>query len=120
MMVPPPRRRNIGRCQWTFDLVQPGHIRNLVYAHSKGAKLIVGVTADIHVKKADHRPFVPEGLRALNLAALETVDYVTIDPQATPIQTILTIRPDYLVKGYQYQKGGMHPPLAEVQETVEH
>src|SRR3546814_901179 len=106
-------------CHGTFDLVHPGHIRHLVYAHSKGAKLIVGVTADIHVKKADHRPFVPEGLRALNLAALETVDYVTIDPQATPIQNILTIRPDYFVKGYEYQKGGLHPRTAEEKEAVE-
>src|SRR3546814_8384438 len=117
MMVPPPRRRKIVRCHGTFDLVHPGHIRHLVYAHSKGAKLIGGVTADIHVKKADHRPFVPEGLRALNLAALETVDYVTIDPQATPIQNILTIRPDYFVKGYEYQKGGLHPRTAEEKEA---
>ncbi|HEY9568299.1 MAG TPA: PfkB family carbohydrate kinase [Thalassobaculum sp.] len=119
MIGPPPRRRKIVMCHGTFDLVHPGHIRHLVYAHSKGAKLIVGVTADIHVKKADHRPFVPEGLRALNLAALETVDYVTIDPQATPIQNILTIRPDYFVKGYEYQKGGLHPRTAEEKEAVE-
>ena len=115
----PPRRRKIVMCHGTFDLVHPGHIRHLVYARSKGAKLVVGVTADAHVKKADHRPFVPEGLRALNLAALETVDYVVIDPNATPIENILTIRPDYFVKGYEYQKGGLHPRTAEEKEAVE-
>ena len=115
----PPRRRKIVMCHGTFDLVHPGHIRHLVYARSQGAKLVVGVTADAHVKKADHRPFVPEGLRALNLAALETVDYVVIDPNATPIENILTIRPDYFVKGYEYQKGGLHPRTAEEKEAVE-
>lgn len=115
----PPRRRKIVMCHGTFDLVHPGHIRHLTYARSKGAKLVVGVTADTHVKKADHRPFVPEGLRALNLAALETVDYVTIDPHATPIENILAIKPDYFVKGYEYQKGGLHPRTAEEKDAVE-
>ncbi|MEQ8394460.1 PfkB family carbohydrate kinase [Thalassobaculum sp.] len=115
----PGRKKKIVMCHGTFDLVHPGHIRHLVYARSKGAKLIVGVTADHHVKKADHRPFVPEGLRALNLAALETVDYVTIDPHATPIENILTIKPDYFVKGYEYQKGGLHPRTAEEKQAVE-
>lgn len=115
----PPRKTKIVMCHGTFDLVHPGHIRHLVYARSKGAKLVVGVTADAHVKKADHRPFVPEGLRAMNLAALETVDYVTIDPNATPIENILTIKPDYFVKGYEYQKGGLHPRTAEEKQAVE-
>jgi len=115
----PPRKKKIVMCHGTFDLVHPGHIRHLMYARAKGAKLVVGVTADTHVKKADHRPFVPEGLRALNLAALETVDFVTIDPHATPIENILAIRPDYFVKGYEYQKGGLHPRTAEEKQAVE-
>lgn len=114
----PPRRRKIVMCHGTFDLVHPGHIRHLIYARSKGAKLVVGVTADTHVEKADHRPFVPEDLRAMNLAALETVDYVTVDPNATPIENILTIKPDYFVKGYEYQRGGLHPRTAEEKEAV--
>lgn len=115
----PPRKQKIVMCHGTFDLVHPGHIRHLVYARSKGAKLVVGVTADAHVKKADHRPFVPEDLRALNLAALETVDYVTVDPNPTPIENILTIKPDYFVKGYEYQRGGLHPRTAEEKAAVE-
>ncbi len=114
-----PRKQKIVMCHGTFDLVHPGHIRHLVYARSKGAKLVVGVTADAHVKKADHRPFVPEDLRALNLAALETVDYVTVDPNPTPIENILTIKPDYFVKGYEYQRGGLHPRTAEEKAAVE-
>lgn len=115
----PMRNKPVVMCHGTFDLVHPGHIRHLVYARSKGAKLVVGVTADQHVNKADHRPFVPEDLRALNLAALETVDYVVVDPNETPIQNILTIKPDYFVKGYEYQKGGLHPRTAEEKEAVE-
>lgn len=115
----PMRSEPVVMCHGTFDLVHPGHIRHLVYARSKGAKLVVGVTADQHVNKADHRPFVPDSLRALNLAALETVDYVVIDPNETPIQNILTIKPDYFVKGYEYQNGGLHPRTAEEKEAVE-
>ena len=77
-------------CHGVFDIVHPGHIRHLSYAKSKADLLIVSVTSDRHIKKGIYRPHVPENLRALNLAALEMVDYVVIDDYATPIRKYTT------------------------------
>ena len=100
-----PRSKNkLSMCHGVFDLVHPGHIRHLNYAKSKSDKLIVSITSDIHVKKAELRPYVPERLRAENLAALEFVDYVIIDRNETPNQNLKKIQPDFFVKGYEYSK----------------
>ena len=72
------KREKVAMCHGVFDLVHPGHIRHLVFAKQKVSKLIVSITSDIHVKKAELRPYVPQILRAENLAALEFVDFVII------------------------------------------
>src|SRR6478752_5651638 len=95
---PRPRERKVIMCHGTFDVVHPGHIRHLLYAKTKGDILIASLTADAHILKANFRPFVPQELRAFNLAALEAVDYVTIDPKATPIDNIRLIEPDIFAK----------------------
>src|ERR1700709_200625 len=81
----PPRAKKVIMCHGTFDVVHPGHVRHLLYAKSKADILIASVTADAHVTKASHRPYVPQDLRAINLAALEAVDYVVVDPNPTPV-----------------------------------
>src|SRR5690348_7366758 len=90
-----PRKRSVVMCHGVFDLVHPGHIRHLLYAKSKADILVASLTGDIHITKAHYRPFVPQELRALNLAALEMVDYVVIDESATPIENIGRIQPDF-------------------------
>src|SRR3989338_7895475 len=74
-----PRSKSVIMCHGTFDLVHPGHIRHLIYAKSKADLLVTSLTSDAHITKANFRPFVPQALRAMNLAALEAVDYVIID-----------------------------------------
>ena len=68
-------------CHGVFDVVHPGHLRHLLYAKSKADILIASLTADAISPRAQYRPHVPQDLRALNLAALEIVDYVIIDPE---------------------------------------
>jgi cytidyltransferase-like protein len=106
---PRPRQQSVVMCHGVFDLVHPGHIRHLVYAKEKADILIASLTADAHITKANYRPFVPEDLRALNLAALEMVDYVVIDINPTPIENITRLQPDYFAKGYEYQDGRINP-----------
>lgn len=98
------KSNKVAMCHGVFDLVHPGHIRHLVFARQKVAKLIVSITSDIHVKKAELRPYVPQNLRAENLAALEFVDFVVIDQNETPIKNLKKIKPDFFVKGYEYKK----------------
>lgn len=116
---PRPRDKKVIMCHGTFDIVHPGHIRHLLYAASKGDVLVASLTGDEHIIKANFRPFVPQELRAFNLAALEMVDYVVIDKDPTPIENIGIIKPDYFAKGYEYTKDGLHPRTAEEKEAVE-
>ena len=119
IIEPHPREQKVVMCHGTFDVVHPGHIRHLIYARDKGNILVVSLTCDAHVSKANMRPFVPEELRAMNLAVLEIVDYVTIDPNPTPIDSLDKIQPDYFVKGYEYVEGDVNPKTEEEKKTIE-
>ena len=114
-----PRERTVIMCHGAFDLVHPGHVRHLMYAKSKADLLVASITSDTHISKANFRPFVPQELRAMNLAALEVVDYVIIDDNPTPIESIRALQPDYFAKGYEYHKGGLHPKTREELQALE-
>lgn len=113
-----PRVEPVVMCHGTFDLVHPGHLRHLAYAKSKGSILVVSITTDEHVTKADMRPYVPEELRALNLAALELVDFVVVDKDPNPISLIRALQPDMFVKGYEYGTN-IPPKTASEKQAVE-
>lgn len=114
-----PRTQSVILCHGTFDLVHPGHIRHLIYAKSKADILVASLTSDAHINKANYRPFVPQDLRAMNLAALECVDYVIIDANATPIENLKFIQPDFFAKGYEYSAEGIHPKTREEMEAID-
>ena len=114
-----PRQRKVIMCHGVFDVVHPGHVRHLIYAKSKGDILVVSVTADEHITKANVRPYVPENLRAINLAAFEMVDYVIIDRDPTPLNNLRRIQPDYYAKGYEYVEGGLNPKTQEELQVLE-
>ena len=113
IMGPRPRDRRVIMCHGTFDLVHPGHLRHLMYARGKADILVASLTSDAHISKANYRPFVPQMLRAMNLAALEVVDYVIIDEQPTPLENLAYLQPDFFAKGYEYVQGGVHPRTQE-------
>lgn len=102
---PRPRQQKVIMCHGTFDLVHPGHVRHLLYAKTKADLLVASLTSDVHITKGNFRPYVPQDLRAMNLAALEAVDYVIIDNDPTPLENIRAIQPDYFAKGYEYTDG---------------
>jgi rfaE bifunctional protein kinase chain/domain len=114
-----PRAKKVIMCHGVFDLVHPGHIRHLLYAKEKADILVASLTADAHITKAQYRPFVPQELRALNLAALEMVDFVVIDPNPTPITNIARIQPDYFAKGYEYGNGRVNPKTQQELEVIQ-
>lgn len=113
------RQKTVIMCHGTFDVVHPGHIRHLLYAKSKADILIASLTCDIHVTKADMRPFVPQDLRAMNLAAMEMVDYVLIDPAPTPLNNLAILQPDFFAKGYEYTDGAINPKTQEEIDVLE-
>jgi bifunctional ADP-heptose synthase (sugar kinase/adenylyltransferase) len=108
--VPRPRKRKVIMCHGTFDVVHQGTSASAL--PKTKADILVAVTG-IHIKKGDMRPYVPEDLRAINLAALEMVDYVIIDRDPTPLRNLALIQPDYFAKGYEYTAGQVHPKTQE-------
>lgn len=88
-----------------FDILHCGHITYLAKARQLGDMLVVGLNSDASVRrlKGQQRPVNNESSRAQVLAALEMVDYVTIFEEDTPYNIITKIKPDYLVKGGDYQ-----------------
>lgn len=116
---PRPRGKKVIMCHGTFDIVHPGHIRHLIYAKSHADILVASLTCDAHIQKANFRPYVPEDLRAMNLAAFEFVDYVIIDRDPVPHRNLGRLEPDYFAKGYEYMDGGVHPKTAEEVKIVE-
>ncbi len=119
ILGPFPRDKKVIMCHGTFDIVHPGHIRHLLYAKSKGEILVVSITGDIHVTKDNYRPYVPQDLRQLNLAALEFVDYIITDFDATPLNNLRILKPDFFAKGYEYMDGGLHPKTQEEVNVLE-
>ena len=68
--------------------------------------MIVGLNTDNSVTrlKGPERPLVAEADRARILASLSFVDGVTLFEQDTPIDLIMAIKPDILVKGADYRQ----------------
>lgn len=85
-----------------FDILHRGHVTYLDEARALGASLIVGVNSDASVRrqgKGDDRPINREDDRLALLAALESVSLVTLFETDTPLELILAVHPDVLVKG---------------------
>jgi rfaE bifunctional protein kinase chain/domain/rfaE bifunctional protein nucleotidyltransferase chain/domain len=116
---PRPREKSVIMCHGTFDIVHPGHIRHLMYARDRGDILVVSITSDQHITKANFRPYVPEALRAMNLASLEMVDYVIIDTEPKPLRNLKQIQPDFYAKGYEYANGSIDPRTREEIDVLE-
>jgi len=84
-----------------FDLIHIGHVFYLEEANALGDKLIVGLNSDASVSrlKGPNRPIKDEYNRSHILAALASVDAVVIFENDDPLQLILDVKPDILVKG---------------------
>ena len=84
-----------------FDILHPGHVALLEAARREGDLLVVAINSDASVArlKGAGRPLVPEAERAEVLLALESVDWVVIYDQETPIEVVRALTPDVLVKG---------------------
>jgi D-beta-D-heptose 7-phosphate kinase/D-beta-D-heptose 1-phosphate adenosyltransferase len=87
-----------------FDLLHIGHVTLLDDARRTGDRLIVAINSDASVTelKGPSRPIVPEHARARVLAGLAAVDAVVIYDEPTPLEVMLALRPDVIVKGGDY------------------
>lgn len=91
-----------------FDVLHRGHVECLVQARALGDALLVAINTDESVGrlgKGPGRPLVTEDDRAMVLAALECVDWVTSFHEDTPEALVAELEPDVLVKGGDYTVG---------------
>jgi D-beta-D-heptose 7-phosphate kinase/D-beta-D-heptose 1-phosphate adenosyltransferase len=87
-----------------FDLLHIGHVTLLDDARREGGRLIVGINSDASVSriKGPSRPIVPEYARARVLASLASVDAVVVFDEPTPLELMVALRPEVIVKGGDY------------------
>ena|SRR5437867_498891 len=106
--------RNAGRrlvfTNGVFDVLHVGHVRYLEQARTLGDALMVAINSDRTARelKGNGRPLVNENDRAEILAALRSVDYVTIFDDVSPRSLITELVPDVLVKGGDYALNEIH------------
>lgn len=114
--------KKIALCHGVFDLLHPGHIRHFDSARKFADILVVTLTRDAFVNKGPGRPAFPEALRAEGVAALSCVDFVALnDPESTALPAIQKIRPDFYVKGGEYEnlQGGVTGGRLKEKSAVE-
>ncbi len=88
-----------------FDLLHPGHLELLRRAREEGDILVVAINSDDSVRrlKGRDRPVFSQEERAMLLAGLEFVDFVTIFYEDTPYEIIELLKPHVLIKGGDYE-----------------
>ena len=101
-------KKNINKIVFTngvFDLIHRGHVEYLERAKELGDILVLGLNSDSSVKrlKGPGRPYTAEGDRAYILSRLEAVDIVCVFDEDTPLELLKKVKPDFLVKGGDYQ-----------------
>lgn len=103
-----------------FDLLHVGHVRYLRAARALGDALVVGLNGDQSVRelKGSGRPLNNERDRAEVLAALESVDFVTIFPETRATRFIAAAHPSIYAKGGDYTSETLNPEERAVLEKI--
>jgi len=98
------RGRTIAFANGCFDVLHVGHVRYLEGARAEADVLVVGVNGDSSVRrlKGEGRPVLPEGDRALLVAAVRAVDHVVVFAEDDVSRLLLALRPDVHCKGTDY------------------
>ena len=107
-------------CHGVFDLLHLGHIKYFQEAKTFGDLLLVTITPDKHVRRGPGRPVFNAEQRAEAIAALEVVDYVAINKWPIAVKTMELLKPDYYVKGpdYENQKNDVTGNIKLEEEAV--
>ncbi len=101
-----PRSSQLVFTNGVFDILHRGHVEYLFAARLLGDELVVAVNTDASVRrlKGPQRPINPDEDRAMVLAGLGCVDYVTFFADDTPLRLVSALLPDVLVKGGDYTR----------------
>ena len=86
-----------------FDILHVGHVKLLEYCSTLG-DVVVGLNSDASVKrlKGANRPVNDQDSRKTVLESLRFVSQVLIFDEDTPYNLISVLKPDWIVKGGDY------------------
>jgi rfaE bifunctional protein nucleotidyltransferase chain/domain len=103
-----------------FDLLHVGHVRYLQAARALGDALVVGINGDASTRelKGDGRPLSSENDRAEVVAALESVDLVTVFPDVRAVKFLELAAPAIYAKGGDYSINTLNDSERKVLERV--
>lgn len=88
-----------------FDILHVGHVEYLAASRAEGDALLVLLNTDRSVRaqnKGQDRPINSELDRARVLAALESVDFVCLFDENTPVEALQILKPAIHTKGGDY------------------
>jgi rfaE bifunctional protein nucleotidyltransferase chain/domain len=96
--------RTIAFANGCFDILHVGHVRYLDAAAQEADLLVVAINDDDSVKalKGEGRPILSAEHRAELVAALRSVDFVVVFPEATVTPLLEALHPDVHCKGTDY------------------
>lgn len=97
------RNKKIVLCHGVFDLLHIGHIKHFEEAKNFGDTLVVTITPDEYVNKGFNRPAFNTNLRLEALAALEIIDFISINKWRDAENTIKVLKPNIYCKGPDYK-----------------
>jgi D-beta-D-heptose 7-phosphate kinase/D-beta-D-heptose 1-phosphate adenosyltransferase len=107
------RRQPIVFFNGCFDIIHGGHIKLInrakTLASNNNAKLVCGLNSDNSVSKLNksHPLIHKEDDRARLLEDLG-VDVILINDDETPTSLLMSLTPDYVIKGSDYQEKQYH------------
>jgi D-beta-D-heptose 7-phosphate kinase/D-beta-D-heptose 1-phosphate adenosyltransferase len=103
------RGLKVGFTNGCFDIVHAGHVSLLAAARAQCNRLIVALNTDAGVQrlKGPSRPVNALPDRSAVIAAVESVDAVISFDEETPLDLIVRLKPDVLVKGGDYTIEGV-------------
>jgi D-beta-D-heptose 7-phosphate kinase/D-beta-D-heptose 1-phosphate adenosyltransferase len=92
-----------------FDVLHRGHIEYLNFCKKQGDIVVLGLNSDSSIKKikGPDRPINNQLDRAAVLAGLESIDYIAIFDEPDPLNIIMQVKPDILVKGQDWAEKGV-------------
>src|SRR5438874_11280133 len=113
-------RKRLVATNGCFDLLHLGHVRYLQAARALGDALAVGLNGDRSVRelKGPGRPINNERDRAEVLAALESVDFVTIFPEVRATRFLEAAAPAIYAKGGDYTSETLNAEERAVLQTI--
>jgi D-beta-D-heptose 7-phosphate kinase/D-beta-D-heptose 1-phosphate adenosyltransferase len=98
------KKNNIVFTNGCFDILHSAHIELLKFSKNQGDILVVGLNSDESVRrlKGNSRPINDIYERSKILSLFDFVDYIIVFNDDTPLNIIMLLKPDILVKGSDY------------------